>query len=91
MNLSFPQGVETDPHLALTLPPDAKPTKAKVEDPVAPPTSEELSIRIGRGSAQSGKPPFIRPSSAISAKADHILEASRKANHKTLFSTKAVL
>lgn len=64
----FLQGVETDPHLALTLPPDAKPAKAKVEDPVALPTTEELSIRIGRGGAHSGKPPFIHPSSAISAK-----------------------
>lgn len=48
-------GVETDPHLALTLPSDAKPAKAKVEDPVAPSTTEELSIRIGRGGAQSDK------------------------------------
>ncbi|KAI5609710.1 hypothetical protein C0J50_5690 [Silurus asotus] len=41
-------GVETDPHLALTLPPDAKPAKAKVEDPVASPTAEEMSIRIDK-------------------------------------------
>ncbi|XP_046709525.1 zinc transporter ZIP11-like isoform X2 [Silurus meridionalis] len=41
-------GVEKDPHLALTLPPDAKPAKAKVEDPVASPTAEEMSIRIDK-------------------------------------------
>ncbi|KAB5555249.1 hypothetical protein PHYPO_G00031320 [Pangasianodon hypophthalmus] len=48
-------GVETDPHLVLALPPDAKPAKEKVEDPVAPPTTEELSIRIGRGGTHSDK------------------------------------
>ncbi|XP_060795472.1 zinc transporter ZIP11-like isoform X2 [Neoarius graeffei] len=41
-------GVETDLHLALTLPPDAKPAKEKMEDPVAPPITEELSIRIDK-------------------------------------------
>ncbi|XP_060719819.1 zinc transporter ZIP11-like isoform X2 [Tachysurus vachellii] len=41
-------GVETDPHLALTLSSGAKPAKAKAEDPVAPPTTEELSIRIDK-------------------------------------------
>ncbi|XP_047673875.1 zinc transporter ZIP11 isoform X4 [Tachysurus fulvidraco] len=59
-------GVETDPHLALTLSSGAKPAKAKVEDPAATPTTEELSIRIGRGGSHLGKPPFINPSSAIS-------------------------
>lgn len=61
----------TDPHLALTLPADTKPAKEKMEDPVAPLTTEELSIRIGRAGAHSGKPHFIHPSSAISAKAKH--------------------
>ncbi|KAK3529297.1 hypothetical protein QTP70_027733 [Hemibagrus guttatus] len=60
-------GFETDPHLALTLSSDAKPAKAKVEDPVAPATTEELSIRIGRGGTHIGKPPFIHPSSAIAS------------------------
>ncbi|XP_027014903.2 zinc transporter ZIP11 isoform X5 [Tachysurus fulvidraco] len=41
-------GVETDPHLALTLSSGAKPAKAKVEDPAATPTTEELSIRIDK-------------------------------------------
>ncbi|KAM9462290.1 zinc transporter ZIP11 isoform 2-T2 [Clarias gariepinus] len=41
-------GFVTDPHLALTLPSDAKPVKAKVEDSVAPATTEELSIRIDK-------------------------------------------
>ncbi|XP_058262050.1 zinc transporter ZIP11 isoform X2 [Hemibagrus wyckioides] len=41
-------GVETDPHLALTWSSDAKPAKAKVEDPVTPGTTEELSIRIDK-------------------------------------------
>lgn len=54
-----------DPHLALTLSSGAKPAKAKVEDNVATPTTEELSIRIGRGGSHLGKPPFINPSSAI--------------------------
>ncbi|TSK14490.1 Zinc transporter ZIP11 [Bagarius yarrelli] len=41
-------GVQTDPHLTLTLSPDTKPAKAKVEDSVALPTTEELSIRIDK-------------------------------------------
>ncbi|XP_027014902.2 zinc transporter ZIP11 isoform X3 [Tachysurus fulvidraco] len=48
-------GVETDPHLALTLSSGAKPAKAKVEDPAATPTTEELSIRIGRGGSHLDK------------------------------------
>ncbi|XP_066521008.1 zinc transporter ZIP11-like isoform X2 [Hoplias malabaricus] len=42
-------GVGAAPHRALALPADAKPSKEKVEDPIAlPPEAEQLSIRIDK-------------------------------------------
>ncbi|XP_041942798.1 zinc transporter ZIP11-like isoform X1 [Alosa sapidissima] len=46
-------GVGADPHVALALPPEAKLTKEKQEDP--PTDTDELSIRIGRGGANPDK------------------------------------
>lgn len=80
----YPQGVGSDPHTALALPPDSKLAKEKADEPSFEPfDSDEMTIRIGRAGPLSGKPPFIYPHhllpsaittlyTAIAASASHL-------------------